>query len=480
MPGLLSRIASRFKFGYDATLAKGKRRPPTSIVRDEDSEASPTDRGKLVASARDQQRNFSIARWMVQRHLDYVSDHTFQSRSGDKEVDRIHESLMAGWGGRRTCEVTGRHRLSKLLRLAEARRTLDGDVFIMRLADGRLQAIEGDRIKTPSGGLPANINAKDLVHGVKLDAYGAPEAYAVCRREQASLKFERMVSAENTFHHFYIDRFDQCRGISPMTSAINGLQDCYEALDHAVNKVKVEQYFALLLLSDSAQSIGTTSSDEDGQTRVNIGKNPSILTLNRGDDAKFLQSNSPSTATQAFFQVLIQVALKALDIPYSFYSEDFTNYSGARQALMQYETSVKSKRQDNIELLDWITTWKTNEWIEAGLLPADLPPHSWTWIPGAIGWIDPVKEILAKKEAIALRTTSRTRTCREEGVDFLDLLDEIAAEEQAMRDRGILFETPKSDPTLLKLALEEDRQPKKGNKANEVSDGQDPANTEGA
>ena len=75
-----------------------------------------------------------------------------------------------------------------------------------------------------------------------------------------------------------------------------------------------------------------------------------------GDRAEFLESKSPSTEFQAFSQVMVSVALKALDIPYSFYAENFTNYSGARQALLQYEQSAKIKRMDLQALLDHSVT----------------------------------------------------------------------------------------------------------------------------
>jgi hypothetical protein len=62
---------------------------------------------------------------------------------------------------------------------------------------------------------------------------------------------------------------------------------------------------------------------------------------------------------------MIQTALKGLDIPYSFFDEAHTNYSGARQALLQYEQSADVKRHD--VRLSHLTSSRTSESHRSGL-----------------------------------------------------------------------------------------------------------------
>lgn len=132
---------------------------------------------------------------------------------------------------------------------------------------------------------------------------------------------------------------------------------------------------------------------------------------------------------------MIAVALKALDIPYSFYAENFTNYSGARQALLQYELSAKIKREDVVAMLDHLTNWRIKMWIADGVLPE--ANYRWEWIPRGVSWIDPLKEINANIAAISSRITSRTRILREQGIDFYDLADELKAEESYFEKIGL-------------------------------------------
>jgi hypothetical protein len=44
-----------------------------------------TERRKLISAGRDIHRNFSLAAWMLRKHLDYVSSFTFQCRSGNPQ-----------------------------------------------------------------------------------------------------------------------------------------------------------------------------------------------------------------------------------------------------------------------------------------------------------------------------------------------------------------------------------------------------------
>jgi len=442
-------IARAFQFGYDFVAPKGRRRAPSGVLRSEDQELNPTERRKMVSGARETHRNFTIAQWAIRKHLDYVSSFNFQSKIGN-EADQQLETLMRDWSAKGACDAGGRHSLARLVRMMEARRTIDGDVFLLRLAGGTLQPIEGDRVQTPVGGIPGGKAASDparLIHGVQLDAAGRAAAYAVCRRVQTSdfspsagsFEFERLVSAANLYQHAWYERFDQVRGISPMAPALNTLQDLYEGFDYALAKMKISQLFGLIFYREQADRLAPTeATDEDGTGyEVDFGKGPVTLTLDPGDKAQWLESKTPSTEFQTFSQTMISVALKALDIPYSMFAENFTNYSGARQALLQYQLSCELKRADVADLLNWITAWRTLLWIEAGELDVRPEDVKWEWVAKGIAWIDPLKEVQADVQAIGAGLYSRTRVLREQGLDFREVIDELAAEVEYMKSKGL-------------------------------------------
>ena len=447
------------RLAYDATVDKHRRQPPPSSTKDEDLILKPADRRKLVAQSRDIHRNFTIAGWMIRKHLDYTSTFAFQARTGMPEVDEQMEGLIRWWSRPANCDVANRHTLQRMTRLWEERRTIDGDVFVLKLSDGRVQSIEGDRIRTPDSGLPDGVKKSDFTHGVQVRKGGAPKAYVVCKRDKAGkIVFERILRSGFVVHHGYFDRFDQVRGISPMAAAVNTLRDTYEGFDYALAKAKVSQLFALAFYRQEYDGTGetltretTVESDGSGdgdledtaQQRydVDFGRGPIKLELADGDRAEFLEAKSPSSEFQAFCQTMIGAALKGLDIPYSFYDESFTNYSGSRQAMLQYEQSADVKRSDVRVVLNNLTAWRLRLWIEDGalVLPAGMGISDlhWEWIARGIPWIDPLKEVNADVTAIKEGLASTVEVVKRRGRDAYEVADEEAEYRQYRREKGL-------------------------------------------
>lgn len=409
-------------FAYDASTTSKRRKAVPPLLRTEDKELLVEQRRRLVSNARDLPRNLAIAAWMVRRHLDYVSRFTFEANSGDAAFDDTFEKLMRTWSHRKNCDVTGRNRLSKIIRIGEARRTLDGDVLFVKLAVGKLQAIEADRLRSKS--TAAEPQDGKVVDGVKLDNDGAAVGYQIWKRVgQAEFAFERELAAENCYLHRYAEnRFDQVRGVSPLAPAIDPLRDIYESFDYARAKMKLAQMMGL---------VHNTAEPGDAEQNLDMTAGPIFAQLGLDDTLSMLESKNPSTESQAFWETMISMCLKALDIPYSFYNESFTNYSGSRQALLQYEESAKQKREDNQELLDDITLWKAEQWMDDGLLERrELDDLAFAWLPAGLPWIDPLKEREADLLGVDGNITSRRRICKAHGDNFFQIVDELAEEDE--------------------------------------------------
>jgi len=446
---MLSRLTqfTKYMFGYDAVEDRGRRKPVSPVTRTEDRELQPTQRRMIISGVRDLQRNFSVGAWAVRKHLDYVSSFRFKAQTGNPEVDDELEALMTWWGKPQNCDVASRHSLPRLIRLAEACRTVDGDVFINQLPDGKLQAIEGDRIRNPTGGIEG-VDMTRMTHGVMTDDYGRATGYAVCDRPRQTdgLVFRAMLSPAYTRQLSYFQRFDQVRGISPVASALNAFRDVYEGIDYALAKSKIAQMFGILFTRADTEGIApaTPEGDEDEpRYKMDFNRGPVALDLDAGDDAKIIESATPSVEFQQFMQEMIGVAIKSLDIPLSFYDEGRANFSSGRQAWLLYDQSAKSKRDDLRELLDILTLWRIRLWISKGdwKLPQGfaLRDIKWQWISAGIPWIDPLKEATANTVEINTGTNSRTRICKERGEDFYEIVDELAEENEYAASKNVVF-----------------------------------------
>ena len=240
--------------------------------------------------------------------------------------------------------------------------------------------------------------------------------------------------------------------------ALNPLRDVYENFTYALAKAKVSQLFALAFYRDSPESAGYVEEDESGPQadtdgdgeaeaqgyKVDFGGGPQMLDLEPGDKAEFLESRQPSSEFQDFTQLVIQVALKALDIPYSFYDESHTNFFGSRAAWLHYERSCKDKRDDQIEMRRNYTLWKLNRWILDGrlVLPAGMRVSDvgFEWVPRGMPWWDPSKEINGHVQAIKAALDNPQRICRATGSDYYDNVDEISKAIEYAREKGVPIE----------------------------------------
>ncbi len=459
--------ARRFLMGYDAVAQDNKRKTVAPLLRSEDDELNATQRRQLQASTRDVRRNYTVARWMVDRHLDYVTTFNFRSASPSPSINDTLENLVREWSEPANFDIAGRHSRQRALRLTEAGRTVDGDLLVVRQTSGHVQLIESDRVRE-TGDMPDTVDRARVTRGIVTNKAGRAKAYIVARRGSASFgasfKFDRLVPAHNAYLHACYDRVDQVRGISPIASALNELRDAYEIFDHARAKAKVAQMFGLVFFRDGEDTVApnTPSADPTGY-QVDFGRGPVQLDLEPGDDAKFLESQHPGGSFESFTNQLIGIALKSLAIPRSFWDESFTNFSGARQALILYERAADQKRADNRALLDWLTRWRIQLWSLDGRLPKSLDPADlrWEWQHAGLPWIDPLKEVTGHTAALAAALTSRTRILKQQGLDFADIVAELKREKDALELAGLPTSIEKDNALIAAIVSNEDSNSKK-------------------
>jgi capsid protein len=457
-----ARKAAAKAFGYDAIQNNGKRRNVGSRVVREDALITGPRRNALQENASDLTRNFAILNWMVNTHANHVAPHTFHARTSDEGLNNVIEALMEFDGRAENADVSGCFGREELFRLAEVRRLIDGDTFLVKLSDGRLQAIQADLIQNPEDAKPN----EQWINGVLTSQLGRPLAYGVRVRDGLTgSKADRRVNATDMIQYGFFSRYaaDQIRGISPIVTALNPLRDVYENFDYALAKAKVSQLFALAFYRDATEAPGcvdpvndsAATTDGDGnpvdvpptpgaQYRVDFGKGPAVLDLTPGDRAEFLESRTPSSEFQAFTQLVVQVALKALSIPYCLFSENFTNYSGSRIALLEYERACQAYRTAQVEMRRNYTIWKLKQWILEDRLRL---PSGWTLNDVKFEWvasygstsIDPEKEIRAAILSMASGLDTPQRWCRSNGGDFYSNLEALAEAKAKVESLGLSF-----------------------------------------
>ena len=448
------------QFGYDAITSKGRRKPPATQTRAEGKTLDPLGRSTLTATTRDIVRNMSIAQWMVGQHLAYCSTWDFQATTADKGLNKYLGEQVEFHGRASNFDAAGRHRIDHFLRMCEARRVIDGDVGILKLADGRVQAIESDRITNPHGVRnfvtnPRQPNARGKwVNGVKIDERGRALAYNIWQRRDGGPQFDapRDVRAGRMWLYGFYDsswRFDQIRGISPLASAMNSLVDCHEAQTYASLKAKAQAMFAMVFSRGGDESVGDISGGSAGGEPedkagydVDMGTGPISLDLDPGDKAEFLESKSPSNEFRAYMDHTIRASLRALNLDMSFYDAGQATWHGARSAQLHYERSLVDARNDQKELRNKWTAWRlTLAAIDGTLeLPAGwtVQDISWEWVHRGQPWWRPDQEIAGDISAIGAGFSNPYRVCRERGQGTYEQnVDSTLMAIAYARDRGL-------------------------------------------
>jgi capsid protein len=433
-------------FGYAAAEFDPKRPFKSVILRSEDKELEGFKRRIAVTSGRELRRNFSAVGWAIRRHADYVSRFSFTSKIGDEEIGKSYESILTPeqaetlnrqveetvweWSRPGNFEVTGRFSLNQFMRLVETARIVDGDIGIVKLADGRVQAVEGDRIRDDSFAA-----LSDYENGVKTDRTGRPLAYKIFKRSRVSgelFEFERIIPAEHMILHGYFDRFDQVRGISPLLSSARSFTDLYENFDYALFKSKVSQMMAYKFTVNEAETVGELTNEQQKEKAANdtayrkarLGDS-TFVELGPGEDMELVAANTPTSEFQAYSRFMIQVALKGLDIPYTMFDETVGKFYGNESAVLQYIDSTKAKREDNEHLLNRLTRWRLTWAVATGRLklPEGMTADDiyFTWTPNGLPWWNNEQQTKGLFSSIVYGFMSPTEACALQGKDFKEV-----------------------------------------------------------
>jgi len=427
----------------------------------EDDHARAKDRQKLTASSRDLAGNFVIASWCLRKHLDYVADFVFQAKTTDKGFNVELEDWHAEQAKKHNFDVAGRHCQRRAVRLSEAGKMIEGDHWWLKLAGppggafrGKRQMIEGDRIFMPEASIPKNSKPEEWVNGLRVDPEtGRLIAAAVCRRVGRSRKeLQRIVSARNILQHAaYEFRVDQVRGISPITASLNWYRDLYEGFEYHLAKMKLAALFGLQITRQASGDgafenyENEVDTDGDGEAdagpRIDLNTGPFVTELEPGEEVKTIEGKTPAAETVTFLELMMMIALKACDIPYSFWDESFTNFYGSRGGLIQYLHSCHNKVLDLQDLQDDDLRWRLGLAIEDGslVLPSgkDFSFLRWEYIPGGVPFWDSAKEARGQAMTIAMGGSSPQRMCNEIGTNFYRNIDEIAEAMAYAASKGV-------------------------------------------
>lgn len=391
------------------------------------------------------------------------------------------EPRFRSWADTTECDA---QRTSTLLGIAHQALTgcmLNGDSVVLPLwlpRKGskwatRLMLVESDRLSTP----PWLCHNPRVRAGIETDEYGAPVAYHVQRYHPGDLSGSYAVHTggfqewdripaftpwgrRRVIHLHDKERTGQSRG-KPLVSAV--LKDFKMAGDYSSNELQASvanSLVAAFLESDLSQEASmslfgqeprevwkeSVKESRQGLTSLRNLKPGAIIPLPVGARLSGYNPGRPNPAFEAFMLAVLRHIAAGMNMSYELLLKDFskTNYSSARATLLEVWRYFNGRRRwlTDVLLRPVYELW-LEEAVNAGEVEApDYYANTYAWarcrfIFGGRGWVDPVKE--AQSAAIRMETGISTLEieCAEQGLDYEEVLDQLAIEQRMRAERGL-------------------------------------------
>ena len=403
----------------------------------------------------------------------------------DKPANDAIEIHWERWG--RTADISGRHKsLYALLRTAVKGAARDGEALIRKVRDRKLpygyalQLLEADRLDET---INMQLQGGHVVRqGIEIDSTQRAVAYYVKTAHpgdrafiSGSLNIER-VPASDMFHLFLPARAEQVRGITWMHAVILRGSIIHRFEEAAVIAAEVGAS-KIAALERSDEALDATASLGDAQvghaTQMNVQAGE-MFELPPGYKLNSWNPEYPHANFESFLKACLRGLAAGLNVAAHNLTGDMTdvNYSSARIAEL-------AERESWMGLQDWLIDSLMiplyEDWLEISLLKGAitfdvtgkaLPAERLDKFRLAArfqgrrwAWVDPMKEAEAQEKLLNNLLTSRTRIAAEQGEEFDDILDELAAEKGAIDAAGMAPPppppakppaAPPADPNLAK------------------------------
>lgn len=416
-------------------------------------------------------KNDNLARgFMLRRRAKIVGPKGFilnvQSKKDDKSFDddanQEIENKFKEWSKKEYCTVTGLHTFWQFQVMSHIMLKKTGESIVRFIENPAinkfgfaLQMLHSDDLDHTFNTTLANGN--DVVLGVELNKWGAPEAYWFKERNlwgaPQNKQLKRIPAYE--INHIY-DAIDikQRRGISDYNTSIGPLNNLSDWKGSILRKAKSRSNNLAWLYKTSEEAPDYTATDGDA-TISHTKEDGTVEELPIWDEEEAMyrfapegykvedmDTTFPSDAHEAFDKTTKRDIATGFGESYFGLFNDLTdaNFSSMREG--------KNNEQDNYQIeqqiiIDGQLTTIYERWLKNALLNgaiqldyANIEKYKeHFWQPRTYPWVDPWKDFQTVKGEIELGTKTLTQAVREKsGRDFRDVLKERAQELKMIKD----------------------------------------------
>lgn len=387
----------------------------------------------------------------LQRNVIGTTGFTLQSKAEDAALRPQIEKLWREYCARSTAAVTMDERSSArdLDMLILRTILIDGECFIHKVYDSsskfgwRYEVIDSLQID-PFYMVQRLENGGRIFMGIEYDANGREVAFwyrpVIC--EQYNSGPRERIPASNIIHLFRKEYAAQMRGIPALVGAVMNLKqlDDYRAAEliHATIGAAVMGVWEWTGQGDDGFAFENQNDKGEFVREIKPGIFPIAP---KGYTAKFLQNAGSNTQFAQFVKNITRSIYNSIGISYNKGAGDYesVNYSSLREANLEDRETFTDLQRFLIE------NWKSlqfSAFIRAAVLNGlirtdDLSFERHQFFGRRFAWVDPAKEIKAKKDEISLMLTDPISELESRGEDPEEVADRFVAWRDMLKSRGL-------------------------------------------
>lgn len=374
----------------------------------------------------------------------------------DEKLNRDIEELWKEWCKARNCDVTGQQSFNEMQAMAMRRIIIDGGIIFVKtytsegIVPFSLQAREVDDLDTSRNTLPSLKNKGNrIVGGIELNEYNKPVAYYLKTYSPDGFytgQSER-IEAKRVIFLWKKTRPTQIREISPLAKTMPRIKEVNEFVEAISVKERILACLSVFITKQQPSGLGRGSKiDEQSGYQMRTISPGMIQELQPGESVSAVNPSGQSSNAKDFIMIQQRLAGSGQGLSYETTSRDMSqvNYSSARQGLLEDQKTYSMWQN---YLIDNLCYEVYTEFIISAVLCGELIIKDfWNnkrkylkheWITPGWSWIDPLKEVNANRQAIAEGMDTLANICGARGLDWKEVLNQRAKENEYAEKIGI-------------------------------------------
>lgn len=383
-----------------------------------------------------------------------------------------NEAAFTRWGKKGSCTVCGKFSWLDATRLFVRTMAMDGECFV-RLVRGfpndygfAIQFLDADLLDHTYT-VEAGNGHNAIVMGVEIDQYNRPVAYHFTDPGSSRVNYPRgkrvRIPAADIIHGFDPERAIQTRGVPWAASVmylISMLGHYWEAevaaARHESERIAFIKSPNGVLEEGDEDSENFTPGVDPLEAARTMPSNTSIYYqgVPAGTDIEIPDAKHPTTAFADFSKAMLKGIASGLGVSYAALSSDLTevSFSSIRTGTLEDREYYRELQGLTIETFCervynefiYMAVLKGALALPAGATLETYSAHSWE--PRGWDWVDPKNDATAKIESINNCLDTRQRILAERGLNFEDVLTQLAKENDAIKAAGIALPSKQPVP----------------------------------